>query len=1122
MNLTKHNLTLLGVAVFYAISLANLSAQSTFGTINGVISDPSSAVVDHVTVKVTNEGTGSERTSFSDKDGFYRVVNLDAGTYTIEVTANGFNIEKKEHIPLLAREIDTIDFKLTLASGKEQIEVTSEAPVIEDSLTISDSKSGEQISDLALNFRASNAPSPIVVANLTPGAQPDPNGNISISGGLPNSTSFTLDGVSTQEVRFGGPNTDLFPSVESIAEFRVNTAGNDAEYSQPSDLTVISKSGSNEYHGSGFWYFQRGALNAKDPFAVTKPALQADDFGATLGGPFSIPKVYDGRNKSFFFFTYEGVRRPDQIVLNEIVPAAAWRTGDMSSVTTPIIDPFTGAPFPNNQIPVNPVSAKILQALFVLPNGSGPNSTSYTTNFPGNYSVDGFDGRFDQNFGNSNKAFFRVTQKNITAVGDAGDPEYDTLQGPNTTATALTNLAGSLNTVFKPNLINEFRGGYTFADYKANQYPLAAQGEALVQSFGITGLPGPPVNGLGGISNFAISGFLGDETTEGHPRDIKNGVLDFEDIVTWIKGSHSIKGGFEFRRVNYQDQITFLQGDEYGDYFFTGAVTGNAFADFLLGLPAAAAYAQNGPDGKPYGYHYGGFIQDDWRVNRKFTLSFGIRYEVNPPYNDETHQLGQFLPNVKGGELVVQGAVGLSLVSPSWKAEVGNTPFETNTQAGLPIGLRYTWYGNYQPRLGAAWNVDNKTVIHAFGGLFSVPVMGAVNYSLLGVDTSNFVEFVTSPTNPLVLPNVFSGSSASLGYPGYRRANQLNLQDPQVAQWNFTIDRDLGWNTLLRIAYTGSHTWDLLYSPDLNQLEPNTVGYAALTATPALRQENLLYPNFAEVLTRANGPWANYNAGTIELKRRFAHGLTFDNSYVYTRSLTNGLGSAPNSDSPNGEGSSGRGDNGENVLNKFDIGADYGNSPYNRRNRFVSTFVYELPFGRGKKIGGNISRAADLAIGGWRLTGITLLQTGPFLTPTYSGSTDPSGTDPGQRSEGSFERPDCVGGNPNDYAHSVNGWWNPASFAVPANLIGRFGNCGVGILTGPGTKTFSASLGKDFHLGERVSLRYEIQASNLFNITNYAAPNTQIDGGNFGQITATQSGDQAGPRTIQMVLRFLF
>jgi len=363
-----------------------------------------------------------------------------------------------------------------------------------------------------------------------------------------------------------------------------------------------------------------------------------------------------------------------------------------------------------------------------------------------------------------------------------------------------------------------------------------------------------------------------------------------------------------------------------------------------------------------------------------------------------------------------------------------------------------------------------------------------------------------------VLPNPFGGASSSLGFPGYRRANQIDLIDPRVVQWNASVDRDLGFRTLLRLSYTGSKATGLIYSPDLNQVFPNTVGYNALTATPALRQQNLKFPNFAEVLTRDNGPSATYNAFTIEVSRRFGGSFTFQNSYTLAYNRTNALGSAPDSLSPNGEGGTGRGDNGNNVQNYFDIASDYGDAAYTRRHRFVSTFLYDLPIGHGRRLLGDAGRAADLALGGWRITGITLLQTGPFLTPTFTG-TDPSGTNPSQRSEGSFQRPDCVAGV-DPMGGSTPGHFNPAAFAVPANNIGRFGNCKVGILQGPGTKVFSMSLGKDFKFNERWKLHYEAQFSNLLNVTNLGVPNTRFANGgafnqSFGRISSTQQVVQA-------------
>lgn len=324
---------------------------------------------------------------------------------------------------------------------------------------------------------------------------------------------------------------------------------------------------------------------------------------------------------------------------------------------------------------------------------------------------------------------------------------------------------------------------------------------------------------------------------------------------------------------------------------------------------------------------------------------------------------------------------------------------------------------------------------------------------------------------------------------------------------------------MVRASYTGSHTYDLIYSPDLNQLPPNTYGYAALTATPALRAQNLRYPNFREVLTRANGPGDKYEALTLELNKRFSNGLTFFNNYTYAKNITNALGAAPSSSIPIG----GQGDNGDNVENYYNIQADSGNAFYNPRHRFVSTLVYDLPFGRGKQFYPNVSRAANLFVGGWRVTGVTLAQTGQWLTPYFPSSlSDPSGTFPSSRSV-SIQRPDCVAGKTGYLSNpTTQDYFDGSAFVVPPSDIGRFGNCGVGILEGPGTVTFSMSAGKTFSLTERIGVRYEAEFANLFNILNKANPNLNVASGSFGLISQSQGVEQGGPRSIQMQLRVLF
>jgi len=782
-----------------------------------------------------------------------------------------------------------------------------------------------------------------------------------------------------------------------------------------------------------------------------------------------------------------------------------------------------------------------------------------------------YDGRIDYHFNARHQIFGRVTKKNITSAGTdsaTGDSTYNPLMGTFTTGSDLTNVAFSHNWVISSHLINEARGGWSVMDFSYG-FPQAAQGDTIIQAMetaglseppGIAGGLGHPANGLGGVPVFYTGNLLGGQGTGtndfGHPRLNNNSVFEIGDILTFSKGPLDIKIGGSFRRVAYRDNITFLNGDEYGDYFNDGAITcqtaqdGNFFdacsvAELWLGLQDGASLAQNGPDGKPYSHHFDGFGQFDWKLNQRLTVNLGLRYEVNTPFIDETNQLGQFDTSIPKGELIVNRN---EKISKAWAQAVGDVPAATTaslptvgTSTGIPgipfayassvglgPGLRYLDATNIQPRVGAIWKPfpARDTVVKASAGVYSVPVLGAVLYSLLGVDTSNFGSY-----GPAAYTSVFSGTGSAGAFPGYRRANQWDLKDPSVAQWNLSVEQNIGYKTDLKLSYTGSHSWNLIYSPDLNQVAPNTTGYANLVATPALRLQNLKFPNFREVLTRANGPWDNYNSFSIEANRRFAQGLSFTNAYTLTSNNTNALGTAPNSAIASG----GQGDNGGNVNNLYDIKSDYGHAFYDPRHKLLSTVVYNLPIGRGQLLMGDASPLLDRIIGGWSMTAINLYHSGNFLTPYYpAGDYDSSGTKPSNRSV-SQQRPDIATGvslSPTQAQHAAGLRYNVSAFEFPGSTpgapapsapIGRFGNAGVGILTGPGTETFSTSIGKNFPIAEHFVMRYECQVSNLFNFVNYANPGTNITSpGSFGLSTSSQTGSQAGPRTIQMSLRLSY
>src|SRR5262245_16578239 len=1103
--------TLMACAALLSLTLITppaASAQSTFGTLTGTVTDATTAILPGATVTVVNVGTDVSRTTTTDTAGSYQIQNLDAGRYRVIVSFTGFQDQTRE-TELLARQTVRVDLQLAVSGTMENVSVTAASPVIEtDRATLDTSKSGDDINKLALNFRATNNTSPIVVATLAPAVQQDRGNQISIAGNLPFMTSFSVDGISSQRTRGGGPSRELFPSVESIAEFKVSAANNNAEFMQVTDITTTTKSGTNAVHATGFWFVQDSAFSAVDRFAprdaagkAIKPEVQANSFGASAGGPLV-------RNKTFFFGTFEGVRRPNEVTLSQLVPPDAFRNGDLSSVSRQIVNPFTGLPFPGNQIPVNPASAKILETLYESQNqstGAALNRPNYVVNASGTFDVNGFDGRIDHNFNASHKTFARFTFKNVATTGATGN--YNTKQGTPFSKVQVRQIAASHNSILSSTRLNEIRGGYSNT-LETSGYPLAAQGADLIRSYAFTGLPPTPASG--GIPSFEFGDGTFISSGGDKPRNILSRTLQFSDNYTWVRGSHAFKGGADVQYVEYKDQFTFFAGEDYGRYFFDGSFSGNAFADFLLGIPNFTSYAQNAPDVNPYTTQFAVFVQDDWRPSANLTVNYGLRYDLRPPMLDRSNQLGNFDRDFPGGRVIVANTEQLSHVPPALKAGLPNTPFITADQAGLNETLRRTDRNNLNPRLGFAYRPSATSVVRGGIGLYTVPLYGSVNYSLAGVVTSDVPVFqnVRTPNGfAIQFPNVFPASlraTPGAGTQDFRRANQFDLRDPQVTQWTLTFERNMGWDTAARVSYVGSKTADIVWSPDLNQIRANTQGYAALRDTRPFRDWNV-------VTTRDNGARARYDGLTFELNKRLSRGVSFDNSYTLARNLSDSGGAVPTTFTA---------ENGATGLDLFRGNADYGDVAFTRRHRFVSTFIVELPFGRGRAVGGNAGSALDAVIGGWDLTGITLLQSGTFLTPFFSNA-DPSGTGTTTRGFTASQRPDCAG-NGNVSAPTVDAWFVNSAFARPASNIGRFGDCRVGVLVGPGTSVFSMTIGKSFAVTPPSRLRFEMAFSNLFNTENFDIPNTNITSSSFGRVTATQKTDQAGPRTVQFSLRFSF
>lgn len=1102
-------------ALFVLLSVsvaAPASAQSTYATLVGAVSDPSGGFVPGATVTVVHVATGVSRTVVSDGAGAYVVANLDPGSYRVTATLSGF-ADATRLIDLGARQNARLELALAVAGAAETVQVTASTPVIEtERATIDNSKTGEEINRLALNFRATNNTSPIVVATLAQGVQQDRGGSISVAGNLPFQTSFSIDGVSSQLTRGGGASRDMFPSVESMDEFKVSSANNSAEFMQVTDVTTTTKSGTNTFKGSAFWFFQDAALNSVNRFAprdaggkAIKPDVQANSFGGSLGG-----RVV--RNRTFFFGAYEGVRRPEEVTLTQVVPPDAFRRGDLSSISRQLVDPITRQPFPNNQIPVNPVSARVLESFFERQNqatGASTGVPNYVVNAPGDYQVNGFDGRVDHNLTDSQKVFGRFTFKNVETSGLGLTGNWNTKQGVRSRSTAIRQGAGAHNWVLSTSWLNELRTGFNY-NLDSDTYENAGKGAELVAPLGLIGLPSTPTSGGFPSFEFGDGSFI--STGGDKPRNILSRVVQVNDNLTYVRNRHTFKAGVDVQYVEYKDQITFFSGEEFGRFQFTGAYSGNAFADFLLGVPQFTGYSINTPDANPWAVHFAGYLQDDWKPTDTLTVNVGVRYDLRNPMRDRSNQMGNFDRDFPGGRVIVANDGVLAKVPALVRNSVPNTPFVTADQAGLPETLRFADKNNINPRLSVAWRpfADGRTVIRGGVGLYTVPLYGAVNYSMVATVTAVAAAFSnTTPTPAFILPNVSSAATAQGALPpgslDFRRANQTDLQDPRVVQWTATLERNLGWNTGLRLSYVGSKTSDLVFSPDLNQVRPNTSGYAAVRGTRPFTDWNV-------VTTRDNGAQSRYDALGAELTKRLSHGVSFNASYTLAKNIADHGGAVPGNFT---------GENGATTLDLFRGASDRGNEAFTRRHRFVSTFYAQLPFGRGRAIAGNANRALDALIGGWDVTGITLLQSGPFLTPSFANG-DPSGTGTTVRGFTATQRPDCVGDG-NRSNPTADAWFDAGAFARPADNIGRFGNCLVGELVGPGTTTFSLTLGKWISVAGSSRLRVEASFSNLFDIENLDIPsNMNITSSAFGRITRTQPVDQAGPRTVQFQVRYAF
>ena len=1106
-----------GFVLFAILFPATASSQSTFGSIRGVATDSTGASVPSAAATLRSLDQSITRSAVGDSSGAFTFENLAPGKYVLTVAHSGFATTNLNGIALEARQNLRLTVTLDVSTESTTVDVTAGPDQINtEDAAIADSKNNALMTQLPLNNRAGTT-SPLGALTLSANVQQDSSGYIALGGASSSMINFSVDGISTANVRQNGALQDAYPSQEGIAAVKVTAFNNSAEFSQVGDVTFTTRSGGNTFHGSLFEYLQNDMLDA-NPYGFSgKAPKHFNTFGGSLGGPVTLPRLYNGHGKTFFFFDYEGNRRATAVLQQFLVPSAEDRSGNLADIGGPTISPAQ----------INP-TAKALLAYYPLPNVSGQSGYNYE-NFQSIPSrTDGVDLRIDQTLGSRNSLYARFSRKNIAS--DFANPllpdDVDSIHN--------RSLLVSDTFTITPRLLNEARYGFTNVTTSVT-FPI--QGSAALTQLNLSGVDisqHPLTHAFPSFNFNAGTGFtpIGRDKagiTQSH-------TLQVSDNLTYTRGRHTLKGGIDIRRLRYFDLESFapeFASDDFGSFTFDPTFTGNAFGDFLVGEPTTLYFAVSSPDVGGTATQYSVFAQDEFQLSSRLTLSYGLRWQVLPSFQEDGGNLANFdqntnsivVPDNLAAYLTQQNIVSSNLAfQQSFNAcnlnqtSLPCTKYVTASQDGLPAGLRQTYKGNFQPRVAFAYRPfnDTKTVVRGGFGIYTMTNLGPLSFNNSGNPTSNLHVYSNAGTQaaPLIqFPNTAPPSVGVVyGGGGLDQGVDPHFRDPQSNQWSLTVERQLSTNNSLRASYVGMHTYRLSITEDLNQIPASTNAYDTGATAGTYVDTRAPYQNWTTLYSTFNAGESNYRALELEATHHMARGLYYDANYTLAQNQADNQGDNPS-------GFAGEVNYGVPIADRFHIHSDYGNQEGTRRHRMLLTGIYELPFGEGRAMLNHHNLLGNV-LGGWNLNTVTLLETGPWLTPSVSPSLDQSNTNVVNR--GAFARPDVV--STNFYkGQSRTRYFNPAAFAIPAANAGRFGNAGVGILQGPGTASVSLGVAKVFPITESIHLRFESTFTNVLNHTNFAPPATQIDNtSTFGQLTAATVAENAGNRTGQLALRLDF
>ena len=1050
------------------------AAQTTTGGITGVVQDAGGGVLPRVTVKATHDATNAETVTVSSDMGLYVLRGLPVGRYTVVAELSGFQTAKHTDVIVRVNEDVRLDIGMQVGAVTETVTVSGMASAVDTSTgTLKTVVDRERIENLPLNGRNPTQLMTLVSgvlpdrSDLTSGATYPGTSPVSSSGARGNTTNYVLDGGSNNDHYSNGPNP--MPNPDALQEFSVQTNSFSAEYGRNVGAIVnaVTRAGTNQYHALGFGYFRHYRFNATNYFTPgVSDGLKRAQYGGTFGGPIA-------RNRTFLFASYQGTnerRLPTERSM--LVPSAAMRNGDFSAIPRALRNPFTGGLFPNNQIPTSlfsPAAVRILNEWLPLPNPAGTdNRLTLRFEQPTQSDDHQYLARVDHAFTANHRVYGRFW------VSRASTPPV--LLDGNVLSSAFgrtwQNTVVSINDthVFTSNLLNNLVVTFNRTNNRNFQiYP-------------------PDYSTLGiNVYNdktpqwfFNVSGYFG--INSGDTNTFLRNEFQIVDTVRWTTGRHEVATGIDYS-YGQGDIVNNFRANGRFTFANSAPFTGDALADFFLGK--FSSFEQAIGEYKNTRMHFlATFIHDTFRVNRQLTLNLGLRWDPFMPYTDVNNRLACYRPGEKS-QVYVNAPVGV--VYPGDAACPAGGYDASWTDLGPRVGVAYDPSGAGRSSIRAGYGIyyDRPNTISTNSPANQGPFGTLVTFP--GDAVNNVANPYAGRANPFPADPFDVSPQVQFFLPHAAFSYDPNLNNGRLQSWNLTLEREIIPTYLVRVGYAGSKGDRLAMGRELN-----AAIYALGATTATTQQRRPLHPNFSTLTTIEATGRSTYHSLQLTLDKRMSKSFSLLSSYMLSRNLDHA-----------GENKQ----TGVTQINPFDLEFDWGPANADRRHRFVSSFVWQIP-------GGFANRVIAGLLSEWSLTGIIAMQSGGGFTVTSGVDNARTGTG-NQRADRSGD-PTLPSDRPID--DKVLRWFDASVYSP--NALGTFGNSGRNSLRGPGSKNVDLGLHKTFSTGGSTRLQVRIEAFNPFNWVNLGTPNTSQNSPNFGRITALATG--MSPRVMQGALRVSF